>query len=927
MYQNKFKRNMLNVALLSALQALAVSAYAEDVAIAADETATEAAEKAKAKDKDTEGAEIVEVTGLRAGIARAIDTKRESSSIVEAISAEDIGKLPDISIAEAIARLPGLTAQRVNGRASTIQIRGLADDFGTALLNGREQVSVGHNRGVEFDQYPSELLSAAVVYKTPDASLVGQGLSGTVDLRTASPLSYSDRVTALNVRMEKNSNGKLNPDTDDVGNRISGSFIDQFDDGKIGLALGFSHLDTPSQGKRWDSWGYAGQTVNGQDNVNVLGGTKAQAVSAENKRDGVMAVLELRPNEMWHSTFDAYYSKFKTEETMRFLEAGTVWISPCWWNCSPTDAVIEGNSVISGRFSGVNPVVRNDLNTSEDKLTAFGWKNEFSINDQWAATVDVSHSKADRDSMILETYAGLGYSVGAGNPFTASDTVTFAIDRNDFTTMGFNSDYADASTLMLTDPMGWGQDGYVKYPKIFDELNSFRISGERFFDSGVFSVVKFGINQSKREKGRSVSEFKMDTNVDVDGTPGADPMVAIPSSAIVGTVDLGFAGAPEILALDVRAIANSNYYTFTPNVHYDIYKKTWDVTEKVTTAFVQADIAATWGEIDVGGNIGVQMVHTDQSSNGTDPAHATPVTGGSTYDDMLPSLNLSFSGEDQVVRVALAKQIARARMDDLRASQEVNIATSGQYAGKWVGGGGNPDLQPWEAKALDISYEYYFGDKGYISVATFYKDLTTYIYNGETSYDFDGIDTSSYDPAIIPTSTVGVLSGPINGEGGTLKGWEAAVSVPFELISDSLNGFGIQASYTNIDTAINPNGPDGAEEPLPGMSDIVSNITFYYEHEGFSARVSQRHRTDFLGEVQGFGGDRSKVYVKGESVVDMQIGYSFSEASGLDGLSILLQANNLTDEAYRQYFADKEDLPQFYAKYGKTYLLGASYKF
>ena len=151
--------------------------------------------------------QVVTVTGIRRGIESAINVKKSSDSIVEAISAEDIGKLPDNSIAESIARLPGLSAQRVAGRAQVISVRGLSPDFATTLLNGRELVSTGDNRSVEFDQYPSELLSGVVVYKTPDAGLVGQGLSGTLDMQTIRPLNFGSRAVALNARFSNNSLG------------------------------------------------------------------------------------------------------------------------------------------------------------------------------------------------------------------------------------------------------------------------------------------------------------------------------------------------------------------------------------------------------------------------------------------------------------------------------------------------------------------------------------------------------------------------------------------------------------------------------------------------------------------------------------------------------------------------------------------------
>jgi iron complex outermembrane receptor protein len=169
----------------------------------------------------------VQVTGIRRGIEAAISVKKNSDSIVEAISAEDLGKLPDQSIAESLARLPGVTTQRdVHGNASIISIRGMSGDFSTGLLNGREQVSTGDSRSIEFDQYPGELLSGVVVYKTPDASVVGQGLSGTVDLQTVRPLDFKGRTMAVNYRREKSGLGL--DYSKGSGNRFTFSYIDQF---------------------------------------------------------------------------------------------------------------------------------------------------------------------------------------------------------------------------------------------------------------------------------------------------------------------------------------------------------------------------------------------------------------------------------------------------------------------------------------------------------------------------------------------------------------------------------------------------------------------------------------------------------------------------------------------------------------------------
>lgn len=200
--------------------------------------------------------DAIVVTGIAGSIENALKTKENANNIVEAISAEDIGKLPDASIAESLARLPGLATQRVDGRADQISIRGLSPDFAGTTLNGREQATIGENRGVEFDQYPAELISGAVVYKTPDASLIGQGLSGTMDLHTLHPLDLPNRAIAANLRGEYTTNGKQNPGTDtgNLGHRASFSYVDQFLDHTLGLAVGFAQLDSPIQEKQYQAW-------------------------------------------------------------------------------------------------------------------------------------------------------------------------------------------------------------------------------------------------------------------------------------------------------------------------------------------------------------------------------------------------------------------------------------------------------------------------------------------------------------------------------------------------------------------------------------------------------------------------------------------------------------------------------------------------
>jgi iron complex outermembrane receptor protein len=909
----KLKRNMLFMALASATLMVSAGAYAQTAEEAADATATGETAKEREEKRKAAAAEkaaqmdVVEVTGIRRGIESAISVKQESTSIIEAISAEDIGRLPDSSIAESIARLPGLAAQRVAGRASTISIRGLAGDFSTTLLNGREQVSSGDNRSVEFDQYPSELLSSVIVYKTPDPTLVAQGISGTVDLQTVRPLALGKRVVSLNARYEKNSTGEVNPGYDDTGYRISASYIDQFADDTIGVAIGFARLDSPGQTERWNAWGYERQTIGGQD-AEFLTGSQIYGTSTSNVRDGLMAVVEWAPTDNYAGSLDVYYSKFERVETTRGLEVG---LFPAWTGSTLSNPVVNNGLLTSGTFSDIRPVLRNDENSREDDIFAIGFKNEFTFSDYWTGMADLSMSEANRDERILETYAG-----AAGR-----DNVNVTVRRNGFPTFDFGLDYTDPNVVQLRDPGGWGQDGYVKYPEFEDKLSSGRFVLSRAFDSATFSGVDFGSNYSRRTKSRAVAESFLDLRNNRAPIP-------VPSNLLVGSVNTGFAGVPGVISYSAPGALNSVYQTRT-NINQDILNKDWEVEETVITSFAKLNIDGMLGEVPVRGNLGFQYVNADQESEGFavpggNASGAQPFKGGTDYDDFLPSLNLIFSlTDEQSLRFGAAKQVSRPRMDQMRANNGFGIDNTRM---EWSGGGGNPELEPWRATSYDLSWEYYlFDSKGYVSAAVFHKDLDSYIYDQTVDFDFSVFDLSGFAPPV-PSSTIGRFTRPENGEGGSINGWEFAFSVPLGDVTEWLEGFGVLGSYSDTRSAVRPLGP-GTSQPLPGLSRYVSNITAYYENSGFSARISQRSRSSFIGEIQGFGADRETRYIEGEKLVDFQAGYAFS--GDLNGLSLILQVNNLTNEPYQEYFSDpgRADRPRSYNEYGRTYLLGATYKF
>src|SRR4051812_3639401 len=238
-------------------------------------------------------AEEIVVTGFKASLQKAQEVKKQSASIVEAIAAEDIGKLPDTSIAESLARLPGLAGERRDGRTSGLSVRGFNENYVATTMNGREILGIGDNRGVEYDLYPSEIISGATIYKTPDATLVNQGLGGIVNLSTIRPLDHAP-VKSISGNYEQNGLKSANPDFKDTGYRLAGTYSDKFADDTIGVAISIATMESPSQEEQFRAWGYADVDTNG-DSVNdakALGGQDSNVRSSLMKRDTYSGVFQ-----------------------------------------------------------------------------------------------------------------------------------------------------------------------------------------------------------------------------------------------------------------------------------------------------------------------------------------------------------------------------------------------------------------------------------------------------------------------------------------------------------------------------------------------------------------------------------------------------------------------------------------------------------
>jgi iron complex outermembrane receptor protein len=908
-------------------------------AVGAQQALAQAQSPAAATSQDATPAPVmntVTVSGVRHAIETSTATKRDSDDILEAVSAEDIGKLPDVSIAESISRLPGVAAQNVNGRAQVISIRGLSPDFAGTVLNGREQTSTGVNRGVEFDQYPAELMSSVVVYKTPDATLLGQGISGTVDLRTVRPLTVDGRKVALNVRAEKNSLGSLNNGyggTGDRGGRGSIAYIDQFLNRTLGVAVGYAHLQTPGQEQHYKAWWWGAPSASWYNGATAQGGAEATVQSRKDKRDGLLATVEYKPNAMLHSTLDAYYSKFTEAEVMRGIMfdsnpysdiqlATPTTTTPSHALTNPGFTSLNGQNVITSGtltfpFGGTQPVGRNDKNDRNDVLASLGWNTEMKLGD-WRAIADLSYSSAKRNEHTFETYAGpTSSSLGFNIPLQPG-----------FATFSPAFDTTDPNTMQLGDPGAWGHDGRSSFTQQYDKIRAVNLHAKHSL-GWIFRQLDAGVNFSARDKTQNMTVYFADLKNGAK-TQAIDPGYALPSTS------LGFVGIPGVLSYDVNQVANQ-YYTLTQNMTGGPggdYSHDFGVHERVTTGYAKANFQTDIATIPVHGNMGFQYIHTNQYSNAYafTPNVNTPtgtVEQGTSYNNFLPSLNvITDLPNDTFLRLGLAQTLARPRIDDMNATYAASVNPTTRL---WNGSGGNPKLKPWRANGADLSLEKYWGTRSYLAGALFYKKLLTYVYQQTIDYDFTGFVNPT--PATVPLSSQGTYSTQANGTGGNLRGIEVSGALDAGLLHPALDGFGSQFSYSYTDTSIQVQGPDANKTPmwatLPGLSKNVASLTLYYEKAGFSARVNDRYRSSFRGEYASLFGATSVLRNLGMNTIDLQLGYEFQDGAA-KGLAISFQVVNLKNAPDRNVqdgggFGGVT-APQEYDRYGRQFLLGLSYR-
>jgi iron complex outermembrane receptor protein len=817
-------------------------------------------------------------------------------------------------------------------------------------MNGREQTSTLDSRAVDLSVYPAELIAGATVYKSGDAALMTAGLAGTIDQRLVDPLSYDHLIARGSYELDRFNEGVAGQPTG-KGKRYTLSFIDQFADRKIGLAIGFVHTDHDSASLNDSTWGNANYDAVSPGGVDLgqaqwIGGFNYATNNYSEKRDGGAVILKFKPNDVYTSEIDYYYAKLNLNQHITEAQAGFAFGSPAIntiTNATVVNGIIDSGTIAEAPYTNTatnpsnsgNPLIdRNEVIFDQDTIESFGWNHAIKLADDWDVSLDINHNRAQRVERDNEAYA----TIDGAN--TLSFTNGAAAVGGGIPNLTIATPYTDPTTLFIHSIDGWSgvtyppgtpfagdtvpQAGYSKGPTITDTLYAGRLDfGHTISGNSLFTKLQFGANVSKRMK-----EYITDEGLIISTNPGGYGDISFPGNSFVAN-DVGGTGL--------------NFLSFSPGVNLwpgaqilrkyndDILSKTWTVTEKVNTLYAKLDITTEWAGIPIRGNVGAQEVFTNQSSEGYRANVSSSVTltnpalslneAGASYADFLPSLNLTGDfGNGNLVRFAAAEQIARPDMTAMRNSLAAALDSnaSNPTFNTIVGSSGNPDLKPFKATAFDLSYEKYFETKAYLSAAVFYKALNTYITQSTTfcSYDFTQIAASV--GLAIPTGPHGICGGgplgtytdQVNGHGGNIRGIELAASLPFSMLTPWLDGFGVTGSYSStLSSIVVPNTvglnpaqvvPLNVTMGLPDLSHVNVKGILYFEKWGFSAFIADNKRSQYIGTVPNLtvGGYPALVYIQPQRWVSAQAGYEF-QSGWLKGFGIRFEGTNLNKPKYQ----------------------------
>ena len=923
-----------------------------------------AQEESNSTDNSVNDIEVIQVSGIRGSLNKALDEKRASVQIVDAIVAEDIGKFPDNNVVEALQRVTGVqTTGRGAGEVSGVSIRGLTDVHTT--INGRN-IFTGSGRDVSLQDIPASLLSGVTVYKTRSAKQVERGIAGSIDIKTQRPFNFEGEKVVLAAR------GIYSDQPDKIDPNISALLSNRWDidgGGEFGALFNVSYAethyrdDTMTAGAvipyftNQPATGYSPYSLipnrNGQDQLIWQAGLEnglptaagstldnngqpldyllgrdaifGTSFSGLRKRPALTTSLQWRPNDALEITAEGFYTGYRNESQ-----------NALWF----TNTLENGGGAIDAptTFDGTNVIKEKqamaafgfqsgDFNSEKTDSYLYALGAEWQASDYFTINSEVVYQKSDYESDFFAMRFDRAAFPNLTADYNNKDGIPSVVFENDPNTAVNEADMTalanwNAGTVYDN---GGGNSG--------DSI-AFTLDAEYLFSHTYLEKISFGGRYEKR----TAEEFTRTDNANPASLTSLSNMMTQLANAgaqgdgsgLIYRVDDYFDGRANIF--DSFISADGGYLFDNADAIRSVYDieardkyKTFDIEEKSYAFYSTMNFYLSES---VSGEVGLRYVKYEQ-----DMEFSSLVTGTTDQFDrssatasvskLLPSVSLNWDITDDVVgRVAYTETLRMPNFADLNALQYwEDPNTDGKLYGD--GTGGNPELVPTESKNYDLSLEWYFADTSSLYGAYFKREIDGLVVPGRKTIVREGDDgvTRPY-----------VLSAPVNASEGELSGFEIGLVYFPENLPQMLDGLGLQASYTNLDSS--QNTPDFDEQgnissynetSMAGVSDESYSVVGIYERESFDMRLSYVWRSAFYtgNEAASFASPL-QFWNRPEQSLDFQVSYDVNE-----NLAVTFDATNLLDDVYQSYYGEGNENQFNFANgvYSRTFAIGARYSF
>ena len=926
----KYRKNILTASILASLF-LVAAAHAQEAAEAASGangagTSPPAAQTRLAQNdtrggKDNSNAQelgTVEVTGIRESLKKSLEKKRDADAIIDAITAEDIGKFPATNVAEALSQIPGVTIDRALGATQRVSIDGTDPSLNLSFLDGHPvaqaiwQYGDSPNRGFNFSLLAPEVLGSLEIYKTPEARLPEGSLGGTILMHTIQPLDVASGLVSGSVGYNYNdmvSNGK--PDASVFYNWKS-------DDHTFGIDVSAQHYEQLTDRQGEEIFGYHPVSDYAASNPAIAAQVASGAIKATDmvpdeinaanfqqteKRDSVLANIQWKPTDRIDTTLSLLYMRDNLDNYNQSMY-------PFWHWTAGTLAGVTGftegsGGVISGGHScdtsttascpGLGAVIfDNNARTAVIKTRGADWKASYR-GDGWklSGQTGVSTSHDDLTQAFIEPVYFGGYTWDINHGFNF-DNPAAAQNPANWSGYYFNGNYADIPYA--------ARDNYTQFDFSKDL-------------GGFFNELLLGVRFTKHTESQN----------SYDVWSGGVQAGSIANVGAGGLTDLSGLGSLGFWPGAVNHVQPTNGQTvinwvlgsphlFDPQFLYlpYLFQNEFQVSQHGDAAYAQMN----FGNDSVRGNFGLRFVHTsiDESAytiNNVNIADSTWGTTTNTHNNVLPSFNIAYDlAPDVVLRGAASQVIAWAPFN-----QETPYVFTNDSV--LTGGGGNPNLDPYKSNNFDASLEWYFAPESVLAASVFYKDIRNYIVQGvgiERLYN----SLIVLNPAVYAGLTGGncdskgfcdySITRPENGGKAKAKGFTINYQQP---IGDT--GFGIRANYTYSDANTASGGA------LPYNSKNSYNVSPYYDKGAWSSSLTYGYRSSYL--AGGYVAGAPAETVDGYKELDANIAWRFT-----DHLSVSLDGLNLLDSTYLGYLGSKNE-PIARYKFGREYMATLHFKF